>query len=97
MFVGICRLGMHLPAAKSLKDKRAIVQSLTSRLRNEFSLAAAEVEGQDRHQWAVIGLAVVSNESGHAREVLEKAARYVESSRLDAELIEIDIDVLPAF
>ncbi|MBI4213903.1 MAG: DUF503 domain-containing protein [Chloroflexi bacterium] len=95
MFVAVCRLELHLPAAQSLKDKRAVVQSVAKRLRNEFGIAVAEVERQNHHHLAVFGLAAVSNEAHHAQEMLERAVRNVEDSRLDAELISADIEVIP--
>ncbi|MGZ3583013.1 MAG: DUF503 family protein, partial [Ktedonobacterales bacterium] len=36
MFVGACRITLHLPASQSLKDKRQVVRSLLARLRNQF-------------------------------------------------------------
>ena len=97
MFVGVCRLELLVPASTSLKDKRAVVRSTLSRLRSEFQLAAAEIEAQDRRGRAVIGLAVVSNRSEHAREVIEAAARFAEDMRPDAEFITVETDVLSAF
>lgn len=95
MFVGACRVTLHIPASQSLKDKRQVVRSLLQRLRNEFGVAAAEVEAQDRRQLAVLGIASVSGESGHAEEILEKAVRYIEESRPDVEITDVQTDVLP--
>ena len=61
---------LHLPASQSLKDKRQVVRSLTDRLRRQFNVAVAEVEEQDAWQTVVLGLAVVSNEAGHAARLL---------------------------
>ncbi len=81
MFVAAAQIVLHLPNATSLKDKRAVVQSLTARLRHEYGLAAAEVDHLDKHQLAAIGLSVVSNEAGHAENVLRTAVRFIETSR----------------
>ena len=95
MFVGACRVTLHIPMSQSLKDKRQVVRSLLQRLRNEFGVASAEVEAQDRRQLAVLGLASVSGESGHAEEILDKAVRYIEESRPDVEVSDVYIDVMP--
>jgi len=95
MFVGACRVTLHLPSSQSLKDKRQVVRSLVQRLRNEFGVAVAEVESQDRRQLAVLGLASVSGERGHAAEVVEKAVRYIEESRPDIDVSDIYVDVVP--
>lgn len=97
MFVGMARLELHLPEVTTLKEKRAIVQSVAARLRNQFHIAVAELDRLDNHQIAVMGLAAVSNEAHHAQELLDTAIRYIESSRPDAELTSIEVDVLPAF
>jgi uncharacterized protein YlxP (DUF503 family) len=94
MVVAICRLELRLAENHSLKGKRQIVASLTSRLRNRFNVSAAEVEEQDVWQTAVLGLAYVSNQTDHARRVLESALRYVEGSRVDAELVDSVIEVV---
>lgn len=97
MFVAVCRVDLHLPAAQSLKDKRSVVQSATSRMRQQFRLSIAEVDALDRHDLAVLGLAVVSREATHAREVLEEAVRYLERTRLDADVGAVEFEILSAF
>ena len=42
----------------------------------------------------MLGLACVSNSSRHAEEVLEKAVRFAEDVRLDAEVVDYYIEVL---
>jgi uncharacterized protein YlxP (DUF503 family) len=95
MFVGVARITLHLPASQSLKDKRQVVRSLLARLRNQFEVAAAEVESQDRRQLAVLGLAYVSGDARHAEEVLDHAARYIEATRPDVEITDLQIEVVP--
>jgi uncharacterized protein YlxP (DUF503 family) len=97
MFVGVCRLTLRLPENGSLKDKRMVVRSLSTKLRNKFNLAVAEVDNLDRWQTATLGLTVVSNDAGHAREQLDQIVAFVERERLDAEVIESEIEVERAF
>ena len=40
-----------------------MVKSIKDRLRNSFNVSVAEVEALDNRQLAVLGLAMVSNES----------------------------------
>jgi hypothetical protein len=93
MSVGVCRITLRLPENGSLKGKRQVVRSLTQRLRNKFNLAVAEVDDQDRWQIATIGLSCVSNDARHAREQLDRAVAFVRNTRLDAELLESEIEV----
>ena len=97
MAIGVCRLSLRLPENSSLKGKRKLVRSLTTRLRNKFNVAVAEVEDNDRWQIATFGITCVSNDARHAQEMLDRVVAYVESSRLDAELLSTEIDVTQAF
>ena len=97
MTVGVCRLTLRLPENGSLKGKRQVVRSLTARLRNKFNVAAAEVEDNDRWQIATIGVTCVSNDARHAREMLDRLVAFVQHTRLDAELLESEIEVSQAF
>ena len=63
MIVGSLRVRLLLREARSLKDKRQVVQSIKDRLRNGFNVSVAEVEAQDNRQLAVLGLAMVGNEA----------------------------------
>lgn len=94
MFVGACRLTLHVPESASLKDKRQVVRSVLQRLRNGYEVAAAEVDGLDTWQIATLGISCVSNDARHAQTILEKAVRYVEESRPDLAVTDVEIDVL---
>ena len=78
MVVGIVRLELHLPAARSLKDKRQVVRSMKERIRERVRAAVAEVEYQDLWQRAAIGIAVVAADGGQVRELLNSARNIVD-------------------
>ncbi len=94
MMVGVCRVALRLPENQSLKGKRQVIRSLIARVQQQFGAAIAEVEAQDRWQVAVLGAAYVSASAQHARQVIEHVVEYIEASRLDAEVTEVEIDVL---
>jgi uncharacterized protein YlxP (DUF503 family) len=77
--VGTLQITLHVPESHSLKDKRMVVRSLTSRIRNTFAVAVAEVGEQDTWQTAVVGVACVSNNARHADEICQKVLAYVEN------------------
>jgi len=97
MIVGVCRVTLRLPENGSLKGKRQVVRSLTQRLRNKFNVAVAEVGDNDRWQIATIGVTCLSNDARHAQEQLDTIVAFIERTRLDAELIDAEIDVSRAF
>ena len=78
MFVGIVRIELHIPAARSLKDKRQVVRSLKDRIREHTRAAVAEVDHQDLWQRAALGVAVVAPDVTQARELLQSVRRIVE-------------------
>ena len=63
MFVGVLRLTFHIGHARSLKDKRRVVQKFRDRVRSRFDVSIAEVAAQDLHQRAVFGVGVVSGDA----------------------------------
>ncbi len=94
MHVGVCRLTLRLPENGSLKGKRQVVKSLVERLRHKFNVAAAEIDNHDSWQIATIGISCVANTGRHAGEVLASAVRFVEETRLDAELLDARTEVI---
>ena len=96
MIVGACRLELELAENSSLKGKRQVVRSVSGRLRHRFNLAVAEVEENEAWKTAVLGIACVTNDSRHAREMLDKAVQFVEGLRLDAEVVDYQIELLYA-
>ena len=97
MTVGVCRIVLRLPENASLKGKRRVVKSLMEKLRNKFNLAVAEVDANDSWQIAIIGLTCVSNDARHTRQMLDRAVDFIQRTRLDAELLESEIEISSAF
>src|SRR5262249_52766449 len=77
MVVGISRIVLGIPEARSLKDKRSVVRRVIDRVRNKFNAAVAEVGDLDVHRRAVIGVSVVSNDRRHANEMLDTIGAFV--------------------
>lgn len=85
MFIGVARLAIQIPEARSLKDRRRVIKSLKDRLRARLPVSVAEVGELEKPGIAYVGLAVVSNESGRCSEILSAAvsmARVVPSGML---------------
>jgi uncharacterized protein YlxP (DUF503 family) len=79
-----------------LKGKRHVLRSITTRVKNEFNVAVAEVASQDLWQVAEIGVCCVSNESHHANEMISKVIDFIERSSIDAEVLDIETEVIPS-
>lgn len=91
MIVGVCTIELRLPETHSLKGKRQILKSITTRVKNNFNVAIAEVDYQDKWQRALLGVAVVSTAHDHANGILSKVVNFVESMYL-AELLDYHIE-----
>ncbi len=94
MHVGICRLTLHLPEASSLKEKRQIARSLGDRIRNRFNVAVAEVDDADRRQRLTLGVCCVSNDRGHADAMLSSVLNFIEDSRRDVEVLDVQTETI---
>ncbi len=77
MVVGTLRLYLVIREARSLKDRRRVLNSLKDRLRNQFNISIAEVDGHTSHQVATLGVAIVTNEVRHAQQVLSQIESLV--------------------
>ena len=94
MHVGICRLTLHMPEASSLKEKRQIARSLGDRIRNRFNVAVAEVDDTNMRQRLTLGVCCVSNDSSHADSMLSSVLNFIEESRLDMELLDVQTEII---
>jgi uncharacterized protein YlxP (DUF503 family) len=92
--VGILKVKLRLPENLSLKGKRQVVKSLTSRLKNKFNVSVAEVEDNDLWQLATIGVSFVSNDKRFTNEILSKAAKFVINGQGDYEMLDYEIEIL---
>lgn len=94
MLIGTCTITLYLPGVHSLKEKRSIVKSLLARMRNQFNIAAAEVDAQDAHTRAIIGIACVSSSGEYARGQIDAVLRWIEQERPDIPISDYEIEIL---
>jgi hypothetical protein len=79
MVVGLLTLDIHLPYARSLKDKRQTLRKLKERLRARFNVAVAELGHQDTWQRAAVGVVSVSNEKVPLQQLLQDVSAESEN------------------
>jgi hypothetical protein len=94
MVIGLCTIQLELPTAQTLKDKRQVIQSLMRRARNQYNISISEVEQQDRPNAATLAIACVSTEPAYAHGLLSRVVQSIEQSRLDAILLNFEIELL---
>lgn len=93
MIVGAALIELHVHGAHSLKEKRGVVRSVLQRIRNRFNVSAAEVDGQDTWQRAVLGVVTVGHDAREIRSVLGRVVAFAEGVGL-AEVTNSDVEVL---
>ncbi|MGB0909976.1 MAG: DUF503 domain-containing protein [Nitrospirales bacterium] len=93
MIIGLCTVELHIPDSRSLKAKRQVLSSLTSRLRGKYNISVAEVGEQDLWQKAVLGIACVANESRRVTQVLDLAQNTIRANP-SLELLHSRIELL---
>jgi uncharacterized protein YlxP (DUF503 family) len=84
VIVGLLSIELHIPGARSLKDKRMVVRSVKDRIR-KFNVAIAEVEHHDLWQRSGLSVVTVANDEKHADRELAAVVNEVE--RLEPGLI----------
>ena len=89
MTVISAKLKLYIPTSASLKDKRQIRQSVITKVRQKFNAAIAEVDTQELHQTLTLGVAVVSGDGKHARQMMDEIVRFIEDSA-DAEFVDVE-------
>ena len=76
-WLGVLRLGLLVPGARSLKDKRRAVASVRDRLKARHNVSVAEVGHLEDHTRAVLAVALVGNDPRFVRSVLDALAHEV--------------------
>jgi len=94
MHIGVCTIELRLPGNGSLKGKRSILKSITTRISREYNVSIAEVDAQDLWQRAVLGVACVSSSAPYAHGQMERVVQWIEHNRPDVELLDYQIEML---
>ncbi|MFO7696316.1 MAG: DUF503 domain-containing protein [Anaerolineae bacterium] len=94
MVIGLLTVELQIPASGSLKDKRQVIRSLVTRLRQEYNISVAQVDHLDSWQLCALAIACVSNEGSQAQHVLQRVAGYIEARAVDYVVLDIQTELL---
>lgn len=95
MTIAVLTVRLRLPS-RTLKEKRSIVKSVVERLRQRYNATVIEAEDLDEAGLATIAAAVLSNESRHADAQAQEIASTIAGWRLDAEVLEVSVELIDA-
>lgn len=76
--VGICKLALHLPVCRSLKEKRGVIRRIKDRTLNNFKIPVSEVDSHDTWQRAEVGFAVVGNDRRNIEGMIQRISNFIE-------------------
>jgi uncharacterized protein YlxP (DUF503 family) len=93
MTVGALRVELFIADSDSLKSKRAVIKALKERIKNNFNVSVSEVDGHDKWQRAVLGLAAVGPDKRRVNSVLDKVLDHIRHNR-EVHLLNFDMEIL---
>ncbi|HCL91075.1 MAG TPA: DUF503 domain-containing protein [Candidatus Atribacteria bacterium] len=79
MLSGICTINLYFPDSHSLKDKRNIIKSIKSRIRNNFNVSVSEINNHDLWKNTTLGIACIGNEKRYLDNVLNEVIKFIEN------------------
>jgi len=93
MMVGVLRVELAVFEALTLKDKRRVIKSVKDRIGNRHNVSIAEVDGLGSRQRAVLGIAMVANDSRFVQSCLDKIVDELRMVR-PAALVDYEVEIL---
>lgn len=69
---------LHIEEAKSLKDRRSVVHSIISSLRNRFNVSVSELIVEDFH-FAKIGISAITTKRALSNTMKENIINFIET------------------
>lgn len=86
MFVAAMSVDVLLGDVRSLKQKRSVLRPMIADLTRRYAVSAAEVGDQDLYRRAKVGVALVTGDASHGRQVLDEVERSI-AARPEIELL----------
>ncbi|NNF62833.1 MAG: DUF503 domain-containing protein [Acidimicrobiia bacterium] len=88
MHAAAVRFEIRIPAAQSLKEKRAVVKHLSAALVKAHQVSLAEVDHQDTWQRCALGVAVVASHPSQLDRILHAVEEMIDRQE-DVELMSV--------
>jgi len=95
IYVGVARLGLHIPEARTLKDKRRHTRSLLERIRNRHQVLVLEIDHQNLHQRAEFAICAVSTDPVDLEARLQRVEATIDRT-WSGNILEWNVELLQA-
>jgi len=76
--IGVVYVEVFIYEAQSLKDKRSVLKSMTTRLKQRLNVSVAEIAHQDVWQRAEVAIVTVASEKKVAEKELQRALALID-------------------
>ena len=92
MIAALVDVELHIPAAQSLKAKRAVIKSLIADLQRDLKVSVSENGHQDLWQRCSLGVAIAAGSEIGARKVAQQVEKIVwREPRVEVVSIRVEI------
>ena len=78
MIVKLLTIDLHLPGRSSLKEKRFVVNSVKTKLRQRFNVSVSEVDHHDKWQRTVLAIVTVGVDGRVVESTCDKVLKFLE-------------------
>ncbi len=92
MIIGTLRIRLIVREARTLKDKRQVLQSIKDRIRQSFNVSVAEIADQNNPRSIVLGFAMVCNEAHPIKQALGEIVNALKAHPI-AEFVDHEMEV----
>lgn len=93
MTVGILKVSLFIYNSNSLKEKRAILDSLKIKLRNRFNIAVISLDDEDKWQRAELAIVSISKDRSQMDSLFSGIVNFLkDSSQID--LLDYEMQIL---
>ena len=93
IYVGVATLSVHIPEARSLKQKRGHTRQLVDRIRSRHQVLVVEVDGQDLHQRAQFAIGALSTDAGDLEARFRRVERTIHET-WSGHILEWDVEII---
>jgi uncharacterized protein YlxP (DUF503 family) len=93
VFVGVARLELHIPEARSLKQKRSSTRSLVERVRNRHRVLIIEIDHQNLYQRAEFAIGAISTDSVELLSKMGRVERTV-NENWSGNILNWDVEII---
>ena len=93
MTIGLLTLVIFIPDSNSLKAKRMVLHSLKARLKNNFNVAIAQIDHEDKWQKTTLAVVGVERDRSNMNSTLSEAVNFIEKFN-GIELINYEMELI---